>query len=140
MGHLRVQIDHGGGRFDTSEVAQLAVITAAAIGLAVVIAEYAWLIVTLGAVAGAVRLYFHYRRTKVLAAIAAKGEQIRLEQAALKADAAERRMRHEVEVALAGRTVIQNIIDPAAIAAAFAAAATGAQRQPARVIRGEVER
>jgi hypothetical protein len=144
MGQLDVHIRHSGGCFDLGEVIQVAVIAGVAIGVAVIIAEFAWLIITLGVIAVAARLYLHYRRTVAIRAIAAQGERVRAEQAALEAAALERRMRHEIEVAKAGATVIQNIIDPAAITASVAAALTRAQQQPCprpvRVIRGGVER
>jgi len=133
-GDLNVRIRHGGG---LAGLIPTALIIGAAIGVAVVIVEYAWLIITLGAVAAAARLWLHHRRTLAITAIAAKGELIRAEQQA-RADAAlERRERHELAVAAAGasRTEVHahTHIDPAAITAAFAAAFTGAQPQPVPV-------
>jgi len=133
-----------GGGFDPGGLIQVALIAGAAAGAAVIVMEFAWLIITAGAVAVAVRLYLLYRRNVAVAAIEAKGALIREEEAAR----AERRelLRHQraLEIAAAGRTVIQNIIplDPAAIAAAVA----GAQQQPWApqpqpvTIRAEVER
>ena len=123
---------------DFSEVIQAAVIIGAGVGLAMIIMEFAWLIITISAAALAVRLYFYHRRTVALTVIAAKFEMERKEQAALAAAREERRMLHEIAVAQAGRTVVQNVIDPAAIAAAL-----GVQHrvpQPVPVVRGQVER
>lgn len=128
---------------DFGDVIQFAVIIGGAIGLAVIIIEFAWLIITLGAVAVAFRLYLLHRKNVAIAVIAAKGELIRQEQAALEAAALERRERHEIEVARAGATVIQNVIDPAPFLAAITAAARPQPQpwsQPVPVIRAEVER
>ena len=123
---------------DFGDAIQFAVITGAAIGLAVIIAEFAWLILAAGAVAVAARLYLLHRKNVAIAVIAAKAALVRQEQAALAAAALDRRMRHEIAVAEAGRIVIQNVIDPAALIAA----AMSAQPQPAPVpvVHGELER
>jgi len=119
-----------GGGADFSGLFQLAVIVGLAAGIAIIIAEFAWLVITVGVVAVAVRLYLLYRRTVILAAIAAKGVAMRAEQQAQAAAALAGRRAHEIEVARAGATIIQNIIDPASITAAIAAAVAGAQQQP----------
>lgn len=71
----------------------------------------------------------------------ARAEAGRLERAQAYAveQAARDALAHQraLELAVAGRSVTQIVLDPAAIAAA---ALAGAERHPARVIRGEVER
>ena len=136
------------GGFDSSEIIQLGVIAGVAVAVAAVIIEFAWLIITLGAAAVAVRLYLHHRRTAAILYIAAKAEQVRAEQQARRAAALNETRRHEIAVAEAGRpvTVIQNVIDPAPLAAAVTAAVhqQPAYRQmwpqPAPAARAEVER
>jgi hypothetical protein len=135
-GDLKVRIRHGGPGF--SGLIQAGLLAGAAIGAAAVIIQFAWLIITLGAAAAALRLWLLHRRNLTLAAIAARGELIRAEQRALAAARVAEQRAHEIAVAEAGRPVIQNVIHPDALAAAFAAAAAGAQPQPV-TIRGEVE-
>ncbi len=141
MGQLDVHIRHSGGGPGIADLLPLAVLAGVAIGLAVIIIQFAWLILSGAAAAVAARLYLLHRAavdSRVIAAAFAREHEIRRQEKAA-ALAAERQ--HELAVAAAGATVIQNIIDPRAIAAAL-----GVQPQPqpwpqpARVIRGEVER
>jgi hypothetical protein len=117
----------------------------AVIGIALIIVEFAWLIISLGVVAVAVRLYLLYRRTLVIAAIEAKGALIREEQRAFAAAELAAKRRHEIAVATASapRIEINNIIpDPmAALTAAWNTQPSyAAQPQPAHAtLRGELE-
>jgi hypothetical protein len=139
----------GGGGPDLGGLIQLAVLVGAAIGIALIIAEFAWLVISLGVAAVAVRLYLLHRKNLVIAAIHARGALIREEQRAAAAVAFAAKHRHELAVAAASapRIEINNVI-PDSMAALAAALNTTrqsytvqAQPQPARVtIRGEVER
>jgi hypothetical protein len=127
---------------EMGDIIQLGAIIGAGIGLALIIIEFAWLIITLGAVLVAFRLYLLHRKTEAIKFIAAKAELVRQEQAGLAAAALERRMRHELDVARAGATVIHNVIDTAPLVAAITAATRPQEpqwsAQPVPVIRGEV--
>ena len=141
------QTGGGGGGVDLSGLIQVAVIVGVAAGIALVIAEFAWLVISLGVVAAAVRLYILYRRTVVMAAIAAQGVLIREEQRERAAAALADQRRHEIEVAQASRPVIAPVIQIGADLLA-AAAVAGAQQQqswqqpqpvPLRVLPGTAE-
>jgi hypothetical protein len=137
----------GGGGPDLGGLIQLAVLAGTAIGIALVIAEFAWLVITLGVAAVAVRLYLLHRRNLVIAAIHAKGALMREEQQVAAAAALAAKRAHELAVAAASATRVEitNVI-PDQTAALLAAAfntrqSYTAQPQPARVtIRGELER
>jgi len=138
-GNLNVRIRHGGG-FDPGGLIQVAVLAGAAVGAAVIIVEFAWLIITVGVLAVAARLWLLHRRNVAIAVIAARGELIRAEQRAREAAALTAQRAHEIDVARAGAQPIHihNVIDPAPFVAA-ALTALGVQPQPV-TIRGEVER
>ena len=138
-GDLGVRIRHGSGGPDLGGVVQVAALIGVAIGVAVVIAAFAWLVITAGVIAAAVRLYLLYRKNAALAAIAeafAREHEIRAARADTRL--AEQRA-HELEVARVSAGAGRAAIDLPAIAAIVAAAIAGAQPQPARVLRGEVE-
>jgi len=106
----------------------------------VIVMEFAWLIIIIGVVAVTARLFLLYHKNNTATAIAAKGELVRQEQQELAAARLAAKRAHEIEVARAGATVIQNVIDPAPFVAA-ALTALGVQPQPQPVtIRAEVER
>jgi hypothetical protein len=127
----------GGGGFDLSDLFYAGVAFGVLAGVTVIVIELMWAIVAAAVVATAVWLWLHHRRTVAITALAAAGARMREEQQSRDAAALAEKRRHEIEVARAGATVIQNIIDPAAIlAAAFRADVP----QPVQVIRGEVER
>jgi hypothetical protein len=137
----------GGGGPDLGGLIQLAVMAGTAIGIALVIAEFAWLVIILGVVAVAVRLYLLHRKNLATAAIAAAfAAEHEIKRAFAAADLAAKR-RHELAVAAASapRVEITNVIPDSMAALAGALNTTRqsytAQPQPARVtIRGELER
>lgn len=130
------------GGFDG--ILQVVLIVGAAAGLAVVVVEFAWLIITLGVAAVAVRLWLLHRKNAALAMIHATGIRLQEEQQARDDAALASRRRHEIEVARASAPVVNvnNTVDPAALIAAALNVQQPytAQAQPARVIRGEVEK
>ena len=131
--HGDLHITHGG-----SGLLGPAVLISAAAGLAVVIAQFIWWIIAAAVIAAAAWFANARRIAANKARIAAAGAREReIQKAEAAARLAEQR-RHELAVAAAGATVIQNIIDPAAI---LAAALHQSRPQPAPVaVRGEVER
>lgn len=144
-GDLKVGIRHGGGGGpDVGALIGPAVIIGIAVGVAVIIATFAWLVITAGVILAAVRLWILHRKnvaTLAITAAFAREHEIR-EQKADARLAAQRA--HELEVARvsASAPASQGAIDLPAIAAIVAAAVAGAQLQPqaVRVLRGEVER
>jgi hypothetical protein len=121
----------GSGTFTTSgpdmgPALQVGGLIGAAIGAALIVAAFAWLIITLAVVAVAARLYLLHRRNVAIAAIGAKGALMREEQRASAAARLTAQRAHELEVARVGAPVIHNHIDMAAIAAAL----FGTQPQP----------
>jgi hypothetical protein len=123
---------------DSSDVIQIAALVAVVVTVVMIVMAYAWLIISIGAVAVAGRLYILYRKNVTLAAIAARGVLMREEQRVQEAARLAGQRAHELEVARASATVIQNIIDPAALLAA-ALRQSGPQAVPVTV-RAEVER
>jgi hypothetical protein len=136
----------GGGGFDAGVLIQFAVIAVAAVCAVMIIMEFAWLIITVGVIATAVRLYLLYRRIVTIAAIEARGVLMREEQRAREvAELADRR-RHELAVATASapQVNITNTIDPVAMLEMAARMAAGQSQswraEPAPVSRREVGR
>jgi hypothetical protein len=141
MGQLDVHIRHGGGGGPSLDGLVVPVVLAA---LATAVIEFVlsiivWLAIIMGVVlAAALAVLIWWLRTQP-ARKARFDEAYRAGAARLRAaDEAKvlQRQAFALELARASAPVINNIIDPAAIAAAVA----GAQRQPARVLRAEVER
>ncbi len=132
------------GGFDAGVLVQFAAIVVVAVCAVMIIMEYATLIITVGVIATAIRLYLLYRRIVTIAAIEARGVLMREEQRDRDAAELVDRRRHEIAVAAASapQVNITNTIDPAAIlAAAFRADAwQPRQPEPVRVLRGQVER
>ena len=134
------------GGFDAGALIQFAAIMVTAACAAMIIMEFAWLIITASVIAAAVRLYLVYRRIVAIAAIEAKGALMREEQHARKAaDLADQR-RHELAVAAASAPTVNitNTIDPVAMlemaARVAAGQAWGWRAEPAPVPRREVGR
>jgi hypothetical protein len=130
--------------FDASGLAQVGVIAGVAVAVAVIIMQFAWLIVTVGVIAVAVRLWLLHRQNVTTAgwhAAAVREHEVRSTEQAKRL--AEQRQ-HELDVARAGAPVIRNVIDPAALIAALSAAHR-AEAYPERrsdaawVYRAEVE-
>ena len=142
MGQLDVHIRHGGGGGTDPQI--VAVVAVAAILGSGILAALAVVIEILAVILGAILVLVvavlawwlctqparKARHAEVYRAAFAAREEAEQRQAL-------QRRQLALELARASAPVINNIIDPAAIAAAVA----GAQQQhPARVLRGEVER
>jgi hypothetical protein len=140
MGQLDVHIRHGGGGPDLGGLIYVAIAVVIAVVAEFVLSIIVWLAVAVGVAlvlalalltwwlltqpARKARFAETYRQADELARETKRREALERHQRAL-------------ELARASAPVIQNVIDPSAIAAALA----GAQLQhPAGVVRGEVER
>jgi hypothetical protein len=129
-----------GGGPDMSWLAGLGAAAGVAAAAAVVVTELLWVIAALSAALiialpvawFATRGYRARRRAEVVARWAATREAAEEDR---RRRALERHQRR-LEIARAAAPVVQNVIDPAALIAA----ALAVQPDPARVVRGEVER
>ena len=136
----------GGGGFDVGVLIQFAAIVVAAVSAVMIIMEYATLIITVGVIATAIRLYLLYRRIVTIAAIEARGVLMREEQRARDAAEVADRRQHERDLAVlsAPQVNITNTIDPVAMlemaARVAAGQAWGWRAEPAPVPRREVGR
>lgn len=129
---------------DPSVLIQAVLIIAAAVGLVMILVEYAALIIAAAAVVLIARGWFAYRQVLAIRNIAAAGERMRAEQRAHASAALADQRVHEIAVAEAqGRG---QAAASAAMMAPLVAAITAAmpqfqpQPEPVRVVRAEVER
>jgi hypothetical protein len=126
----------GGGGPDLSWLIWVGAVAGVAAAVAVIILELLWLIAALIAAASAAWFLTRGTRARRRAEVVAHWAAIR--EAAEEADRLRALERHQrrLEIARASAPVVQNIIDTAALVAA----ALAVQPDPARVVRGEVER
>ena len=142
MGQLDVHIRHGGGGPDLSGLIIPAVIVGVVVAVVMVVMQFiVWILAFLGAVflvgAGLLTWWLCTQPARKARWAEAYRQAFAAREEADRQQVMQRQA-FALELARASAPVINNIIDPAQLAAAVA----GAQllRDPARVVRGEVER